>query len=542
MGVAYATGTFNDNFFKQAALLLAATAGLHAVQGVAALLFALPFVLFSAWTGWLADRLPKKNIVALSKVLELGAMLLGVWSLLAMHWTGMIGVVFLMGLQSAIFSPALNGAIPENFPAREVPRVNAWFKLATTATILLGIALGGIILDLPLPGFAQTLAPEGPYGFGRLAVGIFSVLISVIGLLAAFGIRKSPAPSRAGNPFPLFGPVDSVRQALECRARDRPLFLVLSGEAFFYFLSSFVVLVINNLGVNQLGFSLTLTSLLSVALMAGICAGSLMAGRHEASSWRRFMIPAGTGMAAGLLLAALVPCLPGTTLRFVFLVLVFIFTGLCGGLYLIPLVSFIQVRPKAMEKGKILGIANFAAFTGIIISGLVFGLSGGIAPSVQLAAAGVVGLAFMLWAAAYRLPDASLADKAASPLGCILRTLLSLRYRITVTGLEDIPAGGPAHPIVFMPNHPALIDPIIVYSLLAGLRPRPLADAGQMRGLLGVVAAKVTRAVLIPDFGKDGVKARRGVREGLHAVAESLRSGVPVLFYPSGRLYRSSEE
>ena len=545
MGTAYAMGTFNDNFFKQAALLLAATSGLHAIQGMATFLFALPFVLFSAWTGWLADRLPKKNIIVGSKILELAAMLLGVWTLLTLHWTGIVGIVFLMGLQSTVFSPALNGAIPESFPAGKVPKVNALLKLATTATILLGIALGGMALDLSPPGFAHSLSPDGIYGFGRLAVGILSVLVSTIGLLAAFGINKPSVPSRSDNPFPLFGPVDSVRHALECRARDRPLFLALSGEAFFYFLSSFMVLTINNLGVNQLGFSLTLTSMLSVALMVGICIGSLMAGRHEAASWRRLMVPAGTGMAAGLLIAALTPFLPGTALRFVFLALVFTFTGVCGGFYLIPLVSFIQIQPKTTEKGKILGISNFASFTGIIISGLVFGISGESAPALLLMASGAVGLAFMLWTATVldRLPGASLADKAASPLGLMLQALLSLRYRITITGLADIPADrSTKKPLVFMPNHPALIDPVIVYSLLAGLRPRPLADERQMRGPLGAVAAKLTRAVLIPDPNKEGAKARQGVEEGLRAVIEALQRDVPVLLYPSGRLYRSSKE
>ncbi|MDR2696024.1 MAG: hypothetical protein LBC79_06555, partial [Deltaproteobacteria bacterium] len=58
MGLAYALGAFNDNFFKQAALCLAAIASLEWMQGVAAALFALPFVLFSAWGGWLADAFP----------------------------------------------------------------------------------------------------------------------------------------------------------------------------------------------------------------------------------------------------------------------------------------------------------------------------------------------------------------------------------------------------------------------------------------------------------------------------------------------------
>ncbi|MDR3074269.1 MAG: MFS transporter, partial [Deltaproteobacteria bacterium] len=256
MGLAYALGAFNDNFFKQAALLLAASAGLHSLQGIATLLFALPFVLFSAWAGWLADHLPKRSIVLGSKVLELAAMLLGLLALFALHWSGMVAVVCLMGLQSTLFSPALNGSIPESFAASAVPRVNALFKLITTAAILLGMVLGGVILDLPQPGAVFFPTPEGMYGFGRFAVGLCAVFTSLIGLAAARAMRKSAPPSGAGNPFPLFGPFDSLRHALHCRAADRPLFLVLAGEAFFYSLSTFVLLCINNLGVNRLGFSL----------------------------------------------------------------------------------------------------------------------------------------------------------------------------------------------------------------------------------------------------------------------------------------------
>jgi 1-acyl-sn-glycerol-3-phosphate acyltransferase len=545
MGVAYAMGTFNDNFFKQAVLLLAVTAGLHTLQGVATFLFALPFVLFSAWTGWLADRLPKKDIVVISKFLELAAMLLGLWALLTLNWAGIVGIVFLMGLQSTCFSPALNGAIPENFPTGEVPKVNAYLKLATTVTILSGIALGGIALDLPLPDFATAFVPEGDYAFGRLAVGVFAALISVIGIVAAFGIYKTPFIKRSGNPFPLFGPVDSVRHALECRRLDPPLFLVLSGEAFFYGLSSFVILVINNFGVNQLGFSLTLTGLLSVGLMTGICIGSLMAGRYDASSWRRIMIPAGAGMAISLLIAALAPLLPGTVACFFFLIVIFIITGICGGFYLIPVVSFIQIRPKATEKGKILGISNFASFSGIIISGIVFAISGKMSPALLLIAGSAVCLSFTAWAASFlrHLPDASLAVKAKSPFSLLLRILLSLRYRITITGMTDIPAHvSNKKPVLFMPNHPALIDPLIIYAILAGLEPRPLADEHQMKSPFGAFAAKLARPIFIPDPGEGTIAAKRRAVESMRTVTKTLQDGVPVLFYPAGRVYRSSRE
>ena len=59
-------------------------------------------------------------------------------------------------------------------------------------------------------------------------------------------------------------------------------------------------------------------------------------------------------------------------MQFAYLFALFAFSGICGGLYLIPLVSFIQVRPAATEKGKTLGISNFLCFSGILLSGIVF--------------------------------------------------------------------------------------------------------------------------------------------------------------------------
>lgn len=537
MGTTYAMGTFNDNFFKQAALLLAASAGLESIQGVASAMFALPFVACSAWAGWLADRLPKNRMVVWSKIMELAAMLFGVWALASMNWAAIVAVVFLMGLQATVFSPALNGAIPENFPPVEVPKVNALLKLATTATILLGIAAGGMVLDMPDVSTLAALIPQGEYGFGRLAVGAVAVLVAVIGLVSAFGIGKSVVHAKADAPFPLLGPVHSVLHALECRRRDPQLFLTLAGEAFFYCLSSFALLCINNLGIAQLGFSLTVTSLLSVALMIGICVGSMLAGRYEATSWRRLMVPAGAGLGLGLTLSALSPLLPDT-LRFPYLFLLLALSGVCGGLYLIPLVSFIQVKPDATEKGKTLGISNFSCFSGILLSGMIFAWLGGVAPAWLLAGSGFSGLVFTAWAYS-RLVGMFPHNRGFSLMGLCLRLLLSLRYRVTAIGLGKVSGPGP---ILFMPNHPALIDPIIVYSLLAKHGPRPLADERQMVGPMGRLAAKLLRAVLIPDAMKDGVKARQGVEAGMQAVLEALQDGDNILLYPSGKIYRSAQE
>ncbi|MDR2743603.1 MAG: MFS transporter [Desulfovibrio sp.] len=547
MGVTYALGTFNDNFFKQAALLLAAAAGLSYIQGQATVLFSLPFILCSAWAGWLADRMPKRDIVIRAKAVEVCAMCAAVWSLTWLNWNGMLAVVFLMGLQSTAFSPALNGSVPEIFSAQDVPRVNAFLKTATTVSILLGIALAGVFLDLPAPSFFPHDKTDAMYAFGRPAVGCAALLVAVVGLLAAFGIRKTAFSGSKAAPFPFLGPLDSLRHTLQCRRRDPSLFTTLMGEAFFYCLSSFAVLCITNIGVRQLNFSMTRTSMLSVALMLGICLGAVAAGRLGHDSWRRIVVPAGTVMGACLVLAGCAPRLPEIC-ALPYLLFLFTGAGIAAGIYLIPLISFIQIRPGVDEKGKVQGISNFCCFNGIMLSGFVLELTGTYSPALLLSGGGLVALGFMLWIARRirRLSALEEKERTRPPekagkrfLGLFLRAVLSLRYRLTVKGLDVFPADTA---VLVMPNHPALIDPLIIYSLLADFSPRPLSDARRMSGILGRIAARVLHPIVIPDLRQDGIGVRKDVEQGLQDVVQALRNGDTILFYPSGRIFRSAAE
>ena len=273
LGVSYTLGTFNDNFFKQAILLLAVSMGHTAVQAWGTVLFSLPFVLFSAWAGWLADRYPKCRLVLAAKALEVCAMLAGGWGLLQLHWSGMLAMLFCMGASSTLFSPALNGSLPELFAREDVPRVNALFKLATTASILLGITLAGGALE------RQWLATEIP--FGRWLVAAVAVGVAVLGLLSVFFIPYRPAAARKEDlpSFPWLGALDSARDLWRLRAR-RAIFWCLCADVFFYTLSTLVLLEINAYGVAQLGLGPTMASLLPGGLMLGICAGAGLAARR----------------------------------------------------------------------------------------------------------------------------------------------------------------------------------------------------------------------------------------------------------------------
>ena len=364
MASTYFLGVLNDNFFKQAALLLAVAAGQSGLQGTATALFSLPFILFSAYGGWFADRFSKRQVIIGVKFLEVIAMIMGAYGILAMNWTWILAMVFVMGLQSSFFGPALNGSIPELYPSWYVTKANAVLKLVTTVAILLGIATAGIALD------QRWLPTEIP--FGRILVCVVVLSVALLGQMSAFGIRKIKA-SGSHLPFPWIGPLASLQDTMDLR-RDPSLLLAVIGDTFFYFLSLLAVMVINTLGISQLHMSKTATSLLAVSLMVGVCLGALVIARTtQPERWSHLLAPASFGMGLCLLATGVFAQIE-VDWQWPLLLLSLIGAGTCGGIFLIPLTSFIQVRPDAQEKGKVIAAANFCAFSGMLIAGQVFTL------------------------------------------------------------------------------------------------------------------------------------------------------------------------
>jgi len=362
MAATYFLGVFNDNFFKQAALLLAVAAGLSGLQGMATMLFSLPFILFSAYGGWLADRFPKRQVIIGVKFLEVIAMTMGAYGILILSWSWILAMVALMGLQSTFFGPALNGSIPELYPSWYVTKANAFLKLVTTAAILLGMAAAGIALD------QHWLKTEIP--FGRVLVAVVVLLVAFTGVITAFGIKRVEC-ARCHTPFPWTGPLVSLWDSINLY-HDPPLLLAVIGDTYFYFLSLIAVMVINTMGISELRMSVTATSLLAVSLMVGVCIGALVAARITSPErWSHVLAPASFGMGFCLFAAGMVASLE-IDVQWLLLLLSLAGAGICGGIFLIPFTAFIQVRPKKTQKGKVISAANFCAFSGMLIAGQVF--------------------------------------------------------------------------------------------------------------------------------------------------------------------------
>jgi acyl-[acyl-carrier-protein]-phospholipid O-acyltransferase/long-chain-fatty-acid--[acyl-carrier-protein] ligase len=531
MAATYCLGVFNDNYFKQAALLLAVTMGMSHLQGTATVLFALPFILCSSYAGWFADRYAKKRVVVAAKGLECLAMIIGAIGVIYTNWPCILAMIFLMGLQSTFFTPALNGSIPELYPETYVARANGVLKMVTTLAILAGIATAGITLD------SEIYSKVG-LSSGVSLVAVVIVGISFLGFLASFGVYSKPA-SGADKPFPKYGPISSLKDLMVI-CRDRQLLLAIFADAYFYFLASIAVLTINVLGLEQFGLSQTLTSMLSISLMLGICVGSLFVARIvDMKKWSRFLVPASLAMGLGLFLVAATVYIPDS-IRTPWLISMLVFTGCAGGVFLIPVTSFLQVHPESSDKGQVLATSNFSGFIAILCSGLMFNLlNASMEPATMMTALGVIAVFTSLLLGLIKNSDRRAMLKIGAKL---VRILLSLRYKVEVRGLEKI-AADDTRGTVFLPNHPALIDPVIVMSTLCtSFAPRPLADASQLANPLVGQLMKIVQPITIPDIAADGRGSHAKVKLALEEVVNCLERNQDVLFYPAGRVYRSMKE
>lgn len=371
MAVTYCLGVYNDNFYKQAASLIAVDTDEKRLQGLALILLSVPFVLFSAYAGWLADRFPKRNIVIFAKFFELAAMLIGAYGVFTVNWYCIMAMVFIMGLQSTIFSPALNGSIPELYPDKYVMQANSYMKLATTVSVLMGVALAGVLLD---PGLYEVDIAAGKE-YGRYLVGIVAVAVALTGVFASFGTAKIDSP-KTKNRFPLEGPLNSILDIVYFK-RDRVLFKSFLCSMFLYGVSSTVIITINDLG-GALNLGQKNTSYLVTALMLGIPLGALIANKlSDRYNWQSYILKAAFVMGALLLVTGTVAdnFVGGDSLLIV-IVFLFFLTGVAGGVFLIPVTSFIQTQPAADEKGRALATQNFMDFIGIIIGGVFYYLVG----------------------------------------------------------------------------------------------------------------------------------------------------------------------
>jgi acyl-[acyl-carrier-protein]-phospholipid O-acyltransferase / long-chain-fatty-acid--[acyl-carrier-protein] ligase len=329
-------------------------------------------------------------VVIATKGLEVLATAVGAIGIITGSLWLMVAMVGLMGAQSAFFSPALNGSIPELFPEAYVTKANAVLRMVVTLGILLGVSLSGFVLDLqggPLFGVSRGMA----------MVGVVCVAVALAGFLVSFFAHSRPAMDPL-RPFPWTGPVDTVRELAEVW-RDRQLGRILVADVFIWAVGVFQLLVINSLGKLQFQLSDSRTSLLVASQLIGLALGGLVSARFaKGVRWFAVLLPAGLAMGLLMLAIAAVPLLaPAVQLPALYALIGL--TGAAGGLFLIPCESFLQIRPAPARKGAVWASANFASFSGMAAASGIHTTLAGLVPTLAYGALGAASLLFTAWLA-----------------------------------------------------------------------------------------------------------------------------------------------
>ncbi len=381
----YALGSFNENFFKEAAMLMAVAVEKGYLQGYATVIFTLPYLFFAAPAGWLADRFPKKDVIIGIKLVEAIAMTMGAYGLYAGDWTLILTMAVIMATQATVLSPAVNSLIPELFPTGYVTRANAILKVIVMSAILIGVAMAGIALG------GGRWAASG----GRLKVMIIAVTVTLAGFLVSFGVPRFPATAPRER-FPWKGPLVTVRNLYELR-KDRLFATVIATDVFIWTLGSLEIQIANKMGLQQFRYGGALTGLLVVAELAGFGAGGFLSSRLAVgATWYRILAPSAGGLAFAMGLAPVVPFL-GPATQTPALLGVLACTGVFGGMLLVPCESFVQIRPEPSRRGAVIAAVNFAIFSGILFSGPAANiLNAAMQPTTSFGVLGAVSLVVSL--------------------------------------------------------------------------------------------------------------------------------------------------
>jgi len=344
-------GAFNDNVYKNALIILiafqSAGQGLwesNTLINLSAGLFILPFFLFSATAGQLADKYEKSRLIRWVKAMEIAVMGLAVVGFHLGSIPLLIGLLFLMGMQSSLFGPVKYGILPQHLGDKELVGGNGLVEMGTFVAILLGTLTGGVLIGVPVNGAAL--------------VSITVVVLACLGFLSSLGIPTAAAvaPDLRINWNPLTETWRSIRFA----CGNRTVFLSILGISWFWLLGATYLAQLPNFTRVNLGGNEQVVTLLLTLFSVGIGAGSLLCERMSGRKVELGLVPFGSiglsvfgidlflavpehHVSGAMLDAAAFLHAPGNIRVLVDILLL----GLFGGFYIVPLYALVQQRSTA---------------------------------------------------------------------------------------------------------------------------------------------------------------------------------------------------
>jgi len=403
-----ALGAFNDNAFRNALVMLVAfhmglgERSVALYTNLAPALFILPYFLFSASAGQLAEKFEKSRIIGYVKLFEIAAMVLACWGLYH-HEVGLLLVVlFLMGVHSTVFGPIKYAILPQALAPAELIGGNALVETGTQLAMLSGLIVGSALMEV---------GPSGPL----LAGGVL-IAVAVTGWLASRQIPLAPptAPELRFN----WNPVSETARVVALARRDPVVFNTVLGISWYWFYATVLIAQLPVYTRANLGGDGSVAILVLTLFSVGTGIGALLCERLSARRVEIGLVPLGAlGLAVfGIDLYFARPgastlqgldwlgFLRGAGSARIAFDLTMI--GAFAGIYVVPLFAFIQQRTPAERLSRVIGANNIVNALLIVLAacfGLGLGAVGFSPPQIFLAAAvlgvGFVGYVFL------RVPD-----------------------------------------------------------------------------------------------------------------------------------------
>eukprot|EP00435_Cladocopium_sp_Y103_P077703 s1_g1442.t1 len=377
-----ALGAFNDNVFKNALVILLTFSAAASLDGIdtqtlvalAGAIFIAPFFLFSAPAGQLADRYPKADLVRIIKLCEIGIMALAAIGFFLENQILLLGVLFLLGTQSAFFGPLKFGMLPDLLDEDELIGGNALIETATFLVILIGTLLGTLLI-------LRTN--------GLVLVSVMGMAIAVAGWLAARRIPDRPAasPDLKIN----WNIATETVKMVSIAYKDLPIFRSIIGISWFWLVGSVFIILFPVFSRDVLSGNEQIVSMMLAIFAIGIGVGSLACDKLLGGKVRDYYVPVGslgiTLFSVDLFFAS-EPLLATAQGEFIgvqaFLAessnwrIVGDLFGLsvCGGLFIVPLYAILQSRSASEMRSRLVAANNaLNALAMVGASGLIFWLS-----------------------------------------------------------------------------------------------------------------------------------------------------------------------
>ena len=514
-------GAFNDNLFKNSLLLLIALRAVSESESgflinMASGLFILPFIIFAAIAGQLADKFEKSRLIRYTKLFEIAIMVLGGAALYSQQFGLLLGVLFLMGTHSSIFGPLKYSILPQHLNEDELIAGNGLVEMGTFLAILLGTIGAGMLLNR-----------------GSAYVAAATIGVSIVGWFCSRFIP--PAPSADPHLKIKKNPIPETKNLIALASSQMTVFLSILGISWFWFFGATILAQLPSFTKFIIYGNDQIVTLLLATFSISIGLGSMLCERLSRGDVEIGMVPFGaTGMTLFCLDLFLMTYPPAGELvgigdffkdRGSFspirLLSDIAGIGLFGSFFIVPLYALIQQRSDERYRSRIVAANNLINSLFMVASALMTMILfkfGATTPQIFLTIA-LLNLAVTTYIFAL-VPEFALRFA----FWLLASTIYNLRYQ----GREHLPRRGAA---LLICNHVSFIDWLVITA--ACNRPVRFVMDHRIFAAPGInFIFKLCKAIPIAP-AKESAEVKE---QAFRSISEALRDDQMVCIFPEGMI------